>query len=301
MNSLLAINRVAFTIGSLDIYWYGIIITSAILIATIFCIFEFKRHKASVDYVLTLFLWVIPLAVIFARLAYVIFHPSDFFPFVSGSRTWWEGFLNMWDIRQGGISILGAIPGGALGAFLNHLTNKEKVNFMEVLDCLAPAMILGQALGRWGNFVNQELYGAVITNPDLQFFPIAVYIEKMGGWYQATFFYEMVLNLIGFAILVVIGRKVKKNMASIMFYLTYYLAVRSFMESIRSDAVTANGIHVGVVGCAIGAVIAFVVFLLICFNVIKTGVPKYALEAVNESNAEDEAKINTEIDKDKKE
>ncbi len=287
MNNLLSINRIAFKIGNLEIYWYGIIITAAILIATIYCVFEFKRHKASVDYVLTLFLWVIPLAVIFARLAYVIFHPSDFFPFVSGNReTWWEGFLNMWDIRSGGISILGAIPGGALGAFLNHITNKEKVNFMEVLDCLAPAMILGQALGRWGNFVNQELYGKIVTNPDWQFFPFAVYIEKMSGWYQATFFYEMVLNLIGFAILMVIGRKVKKNLASLTFYLTYYLAVRSFMESLRSDAVAANGIRVGVVGCAIGAVLAFTVFMLICFDVIKTGVPKYAIEAVDESPTE---------------
>lgn len=297
MNNLLSINRVAFKIGNLEIYWYGIIITAAILIATIYCVFEFKRHKASVDYVLTLFLWVIPLAVIFARLAYVIFHPSDFFPFVSGGReTWWEGFLNMWDIRSGGISILGAIPGGALGAFLNHITNKEKVNFMEVLDCLAPAMILGQALGRWGNFVNQELYGKIVTNPDWQFFPFAVYIEKMSGWYQATFFYEMVLNLIGFAILVIIGRKVKKNLASLTFYLTYYLAVRSFMESLRSDAVAANGIRVGVVGCAIGAVLAFTVFMLICFDVIKTGVPKYAIEPVDESPTEqpDQSKENNE-------
>lgn len=290
MNNLLLVDdekTTAFTIGNLDIKWYGIIITAAILIATIYCVFEFKRHKASVDYVLTLFLWVIPLAVIFARLAYVIFNPSEFFPFVSGGReTWWEGFLNMWNIRGGGISILGAIPGGALGAFLNHITNKEKVNFMEVLDCLAPAMILGQALGRWGNFVNQELYGKIVTNPDWQFFPFAVFIDDLNGWYQATFFYEMVLNLIGFAILVVIGRKVKKNLASLTFYLTYYLAVRSFMESLRSDAVAANGIRVGVVGCAIGAVLAFTVFMLICFDVIKTGVPKYAIEAIDESPTE---------------
>lgn len=290
MNNLLLVDdekTTAFTIGNLDIKWYGIIITAAILIATIYCVFEFKRHKASVDYVLTLFLWVIPLAVIFARLAYVIFNPSEFFPFVSGGReTWWEGFLNMWNIRGGGISILGAIPGGALGAFLNHITNKEKVNFMEVLDCLAPAVILGQALGRWGNFVNQELYGKIVTNPDWQFFPFAVFIDDLDGWYQATFFYEMVLNLIGFAILVVFGRKVKKNLASLTFYLTYYLAVRSFMESLRSDAVAANGIRVGVVGCAIGAVLAFTVFMLICFDVIKTGVPKYAIEAIDESPTE---------------
>lgn len=283
-------NPVAFTIGNLDVYWYGIIITSAILIATIFCTYECKRHKGTSDYILTLFLWVVPLAIVFARLAYVIFHPHDFFPLKS-----WSDFLHMWDIRSGGISILGAIPGGALGAFLNYITNKKNKNsldFRELLDVLAPSVILGQALGRWGNFVNQELYGAEITNPKLQWFPMAVQIDShpiyengvlvghlYNHWFQATFFYEMVLNLIGFVILLVIGRKVKKNLACLTFYLSWYLAVRSVMESLRTDAVVTNGVHVGVVGCAIGAGVAFIIFILIVTGVIRTGVPKYVIES----------------------
>lgn len=282
-------NPVAFTIGNLDVYWYGIIITAAILIATIFCTYECKRHKGTSDYILTLFLWVVPLAIIFARLAYVIFHPRDFFPLND-----WNDFLHMWDIRTGGISILGAIPGGALGAFLNYVTNKknkDSLNFRELLDVLSPSVILGQALGRWGNFVNQELYGAEITNPKLQWFPMAVQIDShpvyengilvghlYNHWFQATFFYEMVLNLIGFVILLIIGRKVKKNLACLTFYLTWYLAVRSVMESLRTDAVVSNGIHVGVVGCAIGSAIAFIIFILIVTGVLKTGVPKYVAE-----------------------
>lgn len=282
-------NPVAFTIGNLDVYWYGIIITGAILIATIFCMYECKRHKGTSDYILTLFLWVVPLAIVFARLAYVIFHPHDFFPLES-----WDDFLHMWDIRSGGISILGAIPGGALGAFLNYITNKKNKNnldFRELLDVLAPSVILGQALGRWGNFVNQELYGAEITNPNLQWFPFAVQIDShpvyengvlvghlYNHWFQATFFYEMVLNLIGFVILLIIGRKVKKNLACLTFYLSWYLAVRSVMESLRTDAVVSNGVHVGVVGCAIGAGVAFILFILIVTGVIRTGVPKYVVE-----------------------
>lgn len=292
INTLLA-NPVAFKIGSLEVYWYGIIITAAILIATIFCMFECKRHKGSTDYILTLFLWVVPIAIVFARLAYVVFHPKDFFPVES-----WADFKHIWDIREGGISILGAIPGGILGAFINYIITKKsknatnKMDFRELLDILAPSMILGQALGRWGNFVNQELYGAEITNPKFQCFPFAVQIDVhpvyengvfvtnlYDHWFQATFFYEMVLNLIGFAIIVIIGRKCKKNLAPLTFYLTWYLAVRSVMESLRTDAVVSNGIHVGVVGCAIGAAISFIVFVLILTNVIHTGVPKYIVDS----------------------
>lgn len=275
MTNFLA-NAVAFTIGDFNVYWYGIIITAAILIATVFCMFETKRHKGNADYILTLFICVIPLAIIFARLAYVIFHPSDFFPVKS-----WGDFVEIFNIREGGISILGAIPGGILGAFINYkLVKKDKIPFGELLDILSPAMILGQALGRWGNFVNQELYGKPITDPNLQWFPFAVKIDNGidQGWFQATFFYEMVLNLIGFAILLVIGRKVKKNLACLTFYMTWYFAVRSVMESLRADAVVSGGLHVGVLGCAIVSVLSFVVFILIVTGKLKTGTPAYAIE-----------------------
>lgn len=279
MNLLL--DRVAFTIGSLEIYWYGIIITGAILAGTIFTCFECKRRKRNPDYVLSLFLWVVPLAILFARLAYVIFHPSSYFPLQS-----FKDFLHIFDIREGGISILGAIPGGALGAFINFKIHKE-FKFVEVLDMLSPGMILGQALGRWGNFMNQELYGMEITNEALQFFPIAVKIvdERTGafiGWFQATFFYEMVLNLIGFALLVVISRKIKKNGVMITFYLFWYCLVRAIMELLREDAVVKNGIHIGTLGCGIVAGVALIVILLISFGRIKVKTPSHLIEKTTE-------------------
>lgn len=271
MNLLL--DRVAFTIGSLQIYWYGIIITGAILAGTIFTCFECKRRKRNPDYVLSLFLWVVPFAIVFARLAYVIFHPSSYFPLND-----FKDFLHIFDIREGGISILGAIPGGALGAFINLRIHKE-FKFVEVLDMLSPGMILGQALGRWGNFMNQELYGKEITNQALQFFPIAVQIENEGGrWFQATFFYEMVLNLIGFALLVVISRKIKKNGVMITFYLFWYCLVRAIMELLREDAVISNGIHIGTLGCGIVAGVALIFILLISFGRIKVKAPSHLIE-----------------------
>lgn len=272
MNLLL--DRVAFTIGTLQIYWYGIIITGAILAGTLFTCYECKRRKRNPDYVLSLFLWVVPLAIVFARLAYVIFHPKSYFPLNS-----FQDFLHIFDIREGGISILGAIPGGALGAFINFRIHKD-FKFVEVLDMLSPGMILGQALGRWGNFMNQELYGKEITNEALQFFPIAVQIDREGGrWFQATFFYEMILNLIGFAILIVLSRKLKKNGTMITFYLFWYCLVRAIMELLREDAVViSNGIHVGTLGCGIIALLALAVIILIACGRIKVKTPSHFLE-----------------------
>jgi len=286
MNSLIS-NPVAFTLfGKFNVYWYGIIITGAILAGTLFVVFECKRRKKKVESLLTMFLWIVPLAIIFARLAYVLFHVSDFFPIQS-----WSDFGEIFNVRGGGISILGAIPGGILGAFINCKIHKD-FTFSEALDMVAPGMILGQALGRWGNFVNQELYGEEITNTALQHFPIAVQIDThyvydengavievlKNHWFQATFFYEMVLNLIGFVILVIISRKTKKNLVCTFAYIAWYCVVRAIMESIRTDAVVVGGVHIGVVGCAIAAVLAVVVIILIETKVIKTKTPDYLKE-----------------------
>ena len=294
MKNLFA-NPTAFTLfGKFPVYWYGIIITGAILAGTTYVLFECKRRKKNYEYMLTLFLWTVPFAVLFARLAYVLFHVSDFFPLES-----FADFGEIFNVRAGGISILGAVPGGILGAFINAKIHKE-INFSEVLDMLAPGMILGQALGRWGNFVNQELYGAEITNEAWQHFPIAVqidthYVYDENGiltdilkdhWFQATFFYEMVLNLIGFAIIVVIGHKTKKNLVCLFAYIAWYCAVRAVMESIRTDAVVVGGVHIGVVGCAIASALAVLMIVLIEIGVIKTKSPDYLKQPILEPDDE---------------
>lgn len=279
-------NPVAFTIGNFNVYWYGIIITGAILGGTLFAFFEARRRKLSSDYVLTLFLWVVPLAVIFARLSYVLFHIQDFFPITS-----FQGVIDIISTRDGGISIIGAVPGGALGIFFASKTNK--ISYIETLDMVAPCMILGQALGRWGNFVNQELYGQQILNEAFQKFPIAVQIDRhivydsqgnfietiYNGWFQATFFYEMVLNYIGFAVLLVLSRKCKKNGIIFVGYLAWYAVVRAVMESIRTDAVSVNGVKIGVVGCIIAAVIAVLFIVLIWLGKIRSSTPSHLLKA----------------------
>ena len=257
------IDPIAFEIGSLSVRWYGIFITLAILIGYGVACFNAKKRGLTVDFMLELFLWVVPFAIVFARLSYVLFHPADFV--VHDIKDVGEIFA----IWEGGISILGAIPGGALGAFIACKRNKVRVS--TVLDVIVPGLVLGQALGRWGNFANQELYGMAVTNPAYQKFPFAVFIDAENGWFQATFFYEMVLNLIGFAILMCVFYRSKKNLMTFMTYRCWYMVVRAIMEVFRSDAIVAGGVRVGVLGCSIAAGIAMIVTVLIYVNKLHTG------------------------------
>lgn len=262
------IDPIAFEIGSLSVRWYGIFITLAILLGYGIACWNAKKRNISFDFMLELFLWVVPFAVVFARLSYVLFHPADFA--VHSMRDFGEIFA----IWEGGISILGAIPGGALGAFI--CCKRNKVQVASVLDVIAPGIALGQALGRWGNFANQELYGMAVTDPALQKFPFAVFIDAENGWFQATFFYEMVLNLIGFAILMCVFHRSKKNLMTFMTYLCWYMVVRAIMEVFRSDAVIIGSVRIGVLGCSIAAGIAMIITVLIYVNKIHTGTPTLA-------------------------
>ena len=260
------IDPIAFEVGSLSVRWYGIFITLAILAGYGVACLNAKKRGITFDFMLELFLWVVPFAIVFARLFYVVFHPADF-PIHS-----FKDFGSVFAIWEGGISILGAIPGGALGAFI--ACKRNKVQLASVLDIIAPGLVLGQALGRWGNFANQELYGMAITNPSYQKFPFAVFIDAENGWFQATFFYEMVLNLIGFAIIMCVFQRSKKNLMTFMTYMIWYMVVRAIMEVFRVDAVIAGGVRVGVLGCSIAAGIAMIVTVLIYVNKIHTGTPK---------------------------
>ncbi len=260
------INPVAFHIGSLTVRWYGLFITLAIVSGFIVACINAKKRGIKVDFMMELFLWVVPIAVVFARISYVLFHPQDYIIHN------WSDVLRLIAIWEGGISILGAIPGGALGAFIACKRNKVPLSY--VLDVIAPGLILGQALGRWGNWANQELYGRAVTDPAWQVFPISVFIDAENGWFQATFFYEMVLNLIGFAILMCVFYRSKRNLMTFMTYLCWYMVVRAIMEVFRSDAVSVGPVRIGVLGCAIAAGIAMLITVLIYVGKIRTGTPK---------------------------
>lgn len=220
MNKLLEINRVAFTIGGTDIYWYGIIMCLAILVAIGVATMLCKAKKYDTDMPINIALVVVPVGILSARLFSVLFESglyiSDFFNF-----------------RTGGMSIIGAVIGGALGLIVYLLIKKPK-NAWIYFDVLAVVLILAQAIGRWGNFFNGEVYGQVIESTSVYAkFPFAVNID--GVYYQALFLYESVLNLLGFWALALVFLCSNKKGLPTALYLVYYGIVRTILETFRQE------------------------------------------------------------------
>jgi phosphatidylglycerol:prolipoprotein diacylglycerol transferase len=253
------VQPVAFTIFGRDIAWYGIIITTAMLIGLITAILLAKKTKLKSDDLLEAFLIDIPMAIIFARLGYVIVRPYEYYV-IEGFD--FEDFINIFAVWDGGLTIITGAPGGILGAYL--WSRWRKVDFIRLADTIICVMLLSQALGRWGNFFNQEIYGAEITNPKWQFFPAAVYIAREGGFYQATFFYEMVLNLIGFGIMLYISRRLLVRGHGIPLYAITYGTIRFILEFMRDDGDLYEVVNFTqiILGVVVAASIAILVYLI---------------------------------------
>ncbi|MBE5767505.1 MAG: prolipoprotein diacylglyceryl transferase [Clostridiales bacterium] len=220
------IDPVAFSLFGIDVKWYGILIATGALLAVLLCMRREKRYELPKDTSINLVLWAVPLALICARAYYVIF-TWDYY------RVHPDHILRL---RDGGIAIYGAILGGMLGALL--YAKRAKLSFLTLADLVAPGLALGQAIGRWGNFVNQEAYGEMITNPAWQFFPVAVYIERQQAYFQATFFYESAWCFIIVLILLILEKRgIFRRRGDCFFtYTLLYALERSVVEGMRSDS-----------------------------------------------------------------
>lgn len=225
------IDRVAFTILGKDIYWYGVIIGFALLVGTLLAALNAKKRGYKPDVVFDFLLLAVPLAIIGARAYYVIFNYSAYQGDIAKMIAIWDG----------GLAIYGGVIGGILGALI--FRGIKGFPILQILDITAPSLILGQAIGRWGNFINQEAYGRAILDPKWQFFPIAVKIDvpkitgQIPGYYMATFFYESVWNLIVFIVLLALTKKVEEKRGAIFaLYLAFYGFGRYFIEGLRTDS-----------------------------------------------------------------
>ena len=248
MNILSAIDKIAFTIGNLEVAWYGIIIVIGMIAGLTIICFECKRINLNTDDAIELFLWVIPLAVIFCRVFYVIVRPDVYFPVES-----WDDFVDLIAIWDGGITIIGGLVGGLIGVSIFAYRVRKKCNFGNVVDLVVVPLLTGQIIGRLGNFVNQEAFGIPIFDPRFQKFPFAVWIDNpsgveseyhdlvysnVPGWFAATFFYEMVWNFFGACIFFAVWRRNKRfpGLLGICYFFWYFLG-RAWLESLRIDAV----------------------------------------------------------------
>jgi len=229
-NSIIAVSAFALIVALLIVIdivfsvmnWYGFLIGMGFIIAIFLSSKLAKFRDLDKQFPYSIIYYVLPLSIIGARAYYVIFN---------GVPLFWEAF----EIWNGGLAIYGGVIGGAIGGIIYCLIKKQ--NILATADIVAPVLILGQAIGRWGNFINKEVYGFVVTDPVWQWFPFAVPIENSLGdvtWHLATFFYESFFDLVGFFLLVIILKRTNKHKGVVgCAYLIYYGIVRYFLEGLR--------------------------------------------------------------------
>ncbi|MCD8341592.1 MAG: prolipoprotein diacylglyceryl transferase [Clostridiales bacterium] len=221
------IERVAFSVFGKDIYWYGIIIACGFLLGVLCACHLTKEWGLKSDTVLDMLFFAVPIAIICARAYYVIFYQSLYYN-ADGTFNWAEA-VAIWD---GGLAIYGGIIGAVITCLIFCVVRHHK--FGAVADVCAYGLLIGQMMGRWGNFVNQEAYGDTCT---------AVWrmgLTLQNGEYievHPTFLYESLWNLVGFLLLYFIVRKHRKYDGQIfLYYLFWYGLGRFFIEGIRTDS-----------------------------------------------------------------
>ncbi|TSB48299.1 prolipoprotein diacylglyceryl transferase [Alkalicoccobacillus porphyridii] len=222
-----AINRVFIDIGPFTIYWYGVIIGLGVLAGYILASREGVKRGLPKDIFADLLLFALPISIISARIYYVIFRWDQFA----------DNPVRMFYIWEGGIAIHGALIGAVITAII--FAKARGVSFWKLADVAAPSILLGQAIGRWGNFINQEVYGGPVTREFLESLQLPAFIiDQMyiqGTYYHPTFLYESVLSFIGVAILLWLRRVNLREGELFLFYVIWYSIARFFIEGIRLD------------------------------------------------------------------
>ncbi len=245
-----------FYIGNFPIAFYGVIMACAMLIGVLLATRLAKKKDVKSDDILLLALICLPCAIVGARLYYCFFFEHNY------------SFLELFNLKEGGLAIYGGVIGGIIGVLIFCLIKRDFKILVKILDICAPCLILGQAIGRWGNFFNQEAYGNLVTNPSLQFFPYAVFIEDRNAWFQATFFYESLWNLIGTIILLLTFYKTSLNGTTSAMYLIWYGTGRVVIEGLRSDSLYIA--HTSIrVSQLLSAILILVGVVILVYNIIR--------------------------------
>ena len=235
------ISKTAFSILGIDIHWYAILIVFAIILALIILKINNKNEKVKFEYILDLSIYLIPISLICARLYYIAFNLEYYI----------NNPIEILSIKSGGLAIYGGILGGILTIFI--YCKKRKINFIGMLDQIAPVLALGQAIGRWGNFINIEAYGIETTN----LFRMGIIENGIYKEVHPTFLYESIADFLIFIILIILGRKRQKNGERTCIYLILYSFVRFFIEGIRIDSLMLNNIR-------ISQIVSLIIFVISC-------------------------------------
>lgn len=227
-SEIMPLDRIAIQLGPFPIYWYGVIIATGVLLALWLATREGRRLGLPKDTFVDLLMWAVPIAIISARLYYVIFEWDVYSQNPSKIFAIWEG----------GIAIHGALIGSVITAIV--FTKKRNLSFWKLADIAAPSILLGQAIGRWGNFMNQEAHGGPVTREFLENLMLPEFIINQmyidGVYYHPTFLYESLWNFAGVILLLVLRRVNLRRGESFLTYVIWYSIGRLFIEGLRTDS-----------------------------------------------------------------
>ena len=237
-----AVDPVAFTLAGREVRWYGIIISIGILAAFMYVWYRTAHQKKMVtDDLLDCALVIVPTAVICARLYYVLFDRG-------GS---YDSFIDVIALWDGGLAIYGAIIGGAIATFI--VFKIKKIRFFKLCDAVGPAVMLGQLIGRWGNFTNGEAFGAETTSA------FRMGLSHVSGQVQTyvhpTFLYESLWNLLGFVLINIFWKKKRFDGQWLLAYIAWYGLGRGFIETLRQDS-----LYVGNTDIRVSSLLGFILF-----------------------------------------
>jgi phosphatidylglycerol:prolipoprotein diacylglycerol transferase len=243
---------IAFSIFGLDIRWYGIFIATGMMVAILLASFTSKLKDVNYDELLNVTMIAFPMAIIGARLYYVIFEFGQYK----------DNLVDIFNIRQGGLAIHGGIIFGMAAALI--YTRYKKENFLEFADVAAPCIIIAQSIGRWGNFFNSEAHGGPVTEAFISKFPS--FIQKgmliEGTYYHPTFLYESIWNVLIGLVLIYLLTKTFKAGTVFFSYIGLYSLGRFFIEGLRTDSLMFGGMRVAQM-ISLTGIALWIIFLVI--------------------------------------
>lgn len=237
MNLLLgALNPIVLKLGPIEVHWYGVIIASAVVLATFLAVREGTKRRINSDDIYDMILWALPFALIFARAYYVVFEWSYYSQHL-------DQIIAIWD---GGIAIYGSLIGAGLVVFF--FCRAKWIPVWLMLDVAGPVVLMAQGIGRWGNFMNQEAFGRITSLQFLQNLHIPHFIVQQmfidGAYRQPTFLYESLWDILGFILLISLRHRkgLFKQGEVFLSYVIWYSFGRFFIEGMRTDSLMIGNV-----------------------------------------------------------
>ncbi len=263
-------------IGSFTVYYYAIIIALGVMLAVMYALKRCKQFGLKQDDILDGVLWILPVAIVCARAYYCIFS--------------WDSYkndlLSLFNVRNGGLAIYGGVIGAAASVILH--CRIKKISLFATLDLVALGFLIGQAVGRWGNFFNREAFGAATES----FLRMGLLNTTTGEveYYHPTFLYESLWNAAGFVLLHFLSKKRKYDGQIALGYVAWYGLGRTFIEGLRMDSLCLGSSRISQLLAAVSCFAAVMILTVLAFRAHGEKalfVNKLAIQETEEKEVED--------------